>query len=574
MSQLIKFPSNVNPSRVTMELRRVDETVYSPLSNVYQVLARGNAAWYWTYEFTDLSEDERDVVESFLMRAKGSVNTFRMKDPAQYNTRGAVSNWIDIFSETGAAFDSNAVNSETGINSYWVKRNNLYHSINDDGALNIRVRNNDDNWDLRWQGHGASGLVNSLVHGNVYLQRAKFFANEVAREVSLRVTSGGTTVRATHDVKSADQISLPHFVAGISEPSSTGMELYGKLTSMNAQYQVADYRLARCALMVNTENMLRRSNEFDHVAWSTSRISGVESGFSTDPRGGNNMWRLYVNSDTTNGVHELTQTISKTNSNAVYGASIYVNIGSGGITRVGVEIDDGVSYVRGNFNISASKATLSSFALSGNVSNFYGEAAQVFGNINRLFVCAHIGSLSVETFKFTIQNSDGSSVYTATDTTWVEIYGAQMHEFPFMGPYHETTGLEIDRINSESGSTMVIAGLDANTVIKAGTRFEVITQYHNSSTDLFEKSEFKRVTEDAIVNEERWAKIAFEPPLRNSPQEAREVQSVSYDGGLIHNAIVFDRPELTGRIVGGTIQYVEKPLQMSDVIFTVVEDMS
>jgi hypothetical protein len=42
----------------------------------------------------------------------------------------------------------------------------------------------------------------------------------------------------------------------------------------------------------------------------------------------------------------------------------------------------------------------------------------------------------------------------------------------------------------------------------------------------------------------------------------------------MHNPVIFDRPEMTARLLGGTVQYIEKPLQLTDVVFEVIEDLS
>ena len=85
---LIKFPTQIKPSRVTIQLQRVDETFASPLTNIQQVVSRGNPAWKWTYEFTNLSESEREIVQAFLINCRGSLNTFKVRDPSQYSLRG------------------------------------------------------------------------------------------------------------------------------------------------------------------------------------------------------------------------------------------------------------------------------------------------------------------------------------------------------------------------------------------------------------------------------------------------------------------------------------------------------
>lgn len=105
---LIKFPTQIKPDQVTIELARVDEILGSPATNIQQVAFRGNPAWRWIYQFKDLSEDERDIVQAFIFNCKGSINEFKVQDSGNYQIKGTGSDWLDIFSNAGEFFKSSS----------------------------------------------------------------------------------------------------------------------------------------------------------------------------------------------------------------------------------------------------------------------------------------------------------------------------------------------------------------------------------------------------------------------------------------------------------------------------------
>ena len=97
----IKFPTNITPLRVTPQLIRTDELFKSPTTGAQQAASRGNAYWQWSIEYRDLSDDERDIVQAFLMNCKGSLNTFKINDFGNYEIAEQGSSWIDKFENKG-----------------------------------------------------------------------------------------------------------------------------------------------------------------------------------------------------------------------------------------------------------------------------------------------------------------------------------------------------------------------------------------------------------------------------------------------------------------------------------------
>jgi hypothetical protein len=176
-----------------------------------------------------------------------------------------------------------------------------------------------------------------------------------------------------------------------------------------------------------------------------------------------------------------------------------------------------------------------------------------------------------------VLNSNSNTSFVTVDTSYIEIYGAQLRKFPFMGQYVQVSSQTVVGTGWQTGSQLCIAGLNSSEVMfNAGTRFEIINQYYDLDDNVFERSEFKRLTTDLRANHEGWACAEFEPPIRNAPITGRsnDAPQVQHLGETLHNAVVFDRPEMKARLLAGTIRYTEKPLRMMDVTFDVIEDMT
>ena len=195
----------------------------------------------------------------------------------------------------------------------------------------------------------------------------------------------------------------------------------------------------------------------------------------------------------------------------------------------------------------------------------------------RCSLTAVVGSLNNIRHYVYIVNTAGLSTFDATGSEGIWIANAQAVKFPFPKHYCQTTDTAIPASNWHTGSRLIVDGLDPGNIIKAGTRFEVVTRYHNESedgTDTYEKTEFKRITEEVVVRDEGYAIIDFDPPLRNSPIPTRSWAQQAHLGETMHNAVIFANPEIKARLIGNSIKYTEKPLQMFDVEFEVIEDLT
>jgi len=577
---LIDFPNHIKPARVTAQLRRVDETIASPLTNVQQVVSRGNPVWGWTFEFTDLSESEREVVQAFLLRCKGSVNTFRVTDPGDYEIRGTVSDWIDVFSGYGS-FNVSAGSDTLKVNSWFSAGAEVAHHVTDERTLRMEWLEHSDHESVAWFGHGSAGEVNSLESGKAYLHRVKHFTHSKNHNCFLAVHSGaaGAELMAgpgTAAVSSPGVLSTPFFAepsdtteigAGIGEQTSSGTSLVG------AGWEYADYQLKRCALVANSENLLTRSNNFAHADWTQSACS-VQSGANTDPKGGSDSWQLFVNSDEASANHYLEQAYTKLNTEDLFCASAYVRAST--FDRCRLELRDGAgAYAYADFIVTSGAGATSNLITNGtNIERPHRAIVDVTSGYYRIQLTALISSHDTLNYRLYAVDSDGNASFATTDSMDLDVFGFQMTKFPFPKPYRETTDAAVVGSGWQTGSTLVLDGFDGSEIIKAGQRFELINQYHNTDNSTFERSEFKRVTKETVVHREGWAEIEFDPPIRNAPATDRSFITGNHRGETLHNAVIFHQPEMKARLVGGTIQYIDKSIKAMDVVFDVIEDMT
>jgi hypothetical protein len=71
------------------------------------------------------------------------------------------------------------------------------------------------------------------------------------------------------------------------------------------------------------------------------------------------------------------------------------------------------------------------------------------------------------------------------------------------------------------------------------------------------------------------ATLNFDPPIRNAPQHGyAPISSPAFNGETIHNPVIFHKPEMKGRLLAGSVQYIDKPLKAMDIVFDVIEDMT
>lgn len=579
----IKFPTEINPSRVTVELARTDELFISPSTGVQQVASRGNAFWKWTYEFADISESERDIVQSFLTKCQGSLNTFKVGDPGQYELKGGLSSgWSDMLSGRGS-FVADVGSGFSKLNSYFLKGGGFIGHVTDDRHVIME-------WLVRTSANGVSPLsisgnpseVDSLHPGKAYIQRIKHFQSDerLSHITSFRVGSGaagsyllqsgpGQTTVGSTDVMTAPfylpssidgiQLSIVDWQAGASTADFSG-----------AQWKYADYRIARCALVANSENLLTRSNEFDHADW-VDNFANVDSGYGRSPTGINSgAWKLYE--DSTNNIHVIIQDVTKPTTEDLYTYSMYAKASEKPRIRLRLDDDaDTANFILGDFDLSVASAT--NLQVGGAYVRPKAEIFDVGSGWLRCSVSAVVSSLNLMR-ALTYIFSGTSLTYTGNGSDGVEIYGAQLQKFPFMGKYTPTITDTVVGTASQIGKYLNIDGLDPRSIIKAGTRMEVINRYHDRTAGTYERSEFKRVVNEVFVSEEGYARIQVEPPMRNVPTPSRSYRQQSHLGETQHNAVIFADPEMKGRLLQSSVQYVDKPLRMTDVVFEVIEDLT
>jgi hypothetical protein len=561
---LIKFPTQIKPSRVTVQLMRVDETVASPLTNIQQVVSRGNPAWKWTYEYTNLSESEREIVQAFLLNCRGSLNTFKVTDPGDYSIRGTMSDWTDVYSGRGEFFTVPG-SSSNKVNSWFGKTALLHQHITDDGSVNFDWRGDSGAENLKYLGDSSVGYI-SLTPGALYAARVKQFSNEYDHSYHLQVSSETTLFLQTTEIRSPGIVTFP-FYAG---QSGTNMVIAKHDTPIapviGKQFTVADWRLARAAMVVNTENMVTYSNKFD--SWTTAGCD-VESGFANDPLGGENWWRLFVNSDDGVSNHYLTGNITVPGSEDIHTIDLYMKDGIG-LSTWALHMGDITNYVRAWIDLSV--ASIYNVTAGGNAGFPFAKVWSAGGSGYRVQLTGHLGSDTAQNFRLYLVNSDDSLSFAPTDSVYVHICNAGWRRGPVLGASLITTDTAVVGSSQNwSGSKIRLSGFDADTIIKAGTRFELINQYHDDASDVYERSEFKRVTREVQVGMEGHALIEFDPPIRNAPTpdfwytaEHRTVQPIA----------IFQKPEMKARLLNGTIQYIDKPLRMTDIVFDVLEDLT
>ncbi len=571
----IKFPSQIEPDRVTVTLQRTDEMFGSPVTGIQQVASRGNAFWKWTYEYKNISMEEREIVEAFLMKCRGSLNTFKVHDPANYQLRGSMSSWIDMYDGEGS-FITTAGSWSSRANSYFSKTEKLDSHITDEHNLLLGWKKLGSVAALKWVLPGA--LTTSLEGGKAYVQRLKHFPaynDKVAHGVTLRVSSGGGYDIAhgpgQANVQSEGQLTLP-FVIG-SDISTITIDTVEWTTAdgvVGDYWHYADFRLAKCALVSNSENLIKHSNEFDE-SWGTIR-GGVDSGYSdASPTGiESGAWNLYADSQV-NTTHYIQQNITKIMTEDVYAFSVYAKAAE--IDRLRLRMDDN----------SANHATNAIFDLAAEVSSLFTELGDYRNSSHTIkdvgsgwFRCSLSASVSSgATLRSLIYLSSGNSIaFTGNGADGLEIFGAQLRQHPFPGHYVPTVTDTIVGSAWQTGSKVFVEGFDPGDIIKAGTRIEVVNQFHNRSANIFERSEFKRITEEVRASLDGSAILPIDPPIRNAPVTARSYPVSDHKGQTMHNPVIFADPEMKGRLLGGTVQYIEKPLQLADVVFEVIEDLT
>jgi hypothetical protein len=572
---LIKFPSHVKPARVTVQLHRVDETIASPLTNIQQVVSRGNPAWRWTYEFNDLSESERDTVQAFLLNCRGSLNAFKVHDPGEYTLRGSMSNWIDIYSGYGSFTEDGGSDGSQNISSWFLGNTSFNYHFNEDRSLRIEHRAHISALSMSWKGHGGvTGRVDSYAPGKSYVQRVKTFQhpNKVPRTISFAAGSGGGyAIQSQLQVNSTDSITGPFQVGEINSATvlytvdwTTGNGVIGDA------WEAADYRLMRCVLVSNSENLMTRSNDFGHADWLKVGAA-VSSGFADRSPTGvtSGSWKLFAPT-LTNTAYYIHQTYTKINTEDFYTASVYARAAEMGNIQLHMQSQGAADSVAGRFYLNS--GTVSAQA-AGLYDRPFVQMWPVGSDYYRCQITALVSSSNQLQVVLYIASGD-SLTYSGTGSDGVEIMGLQVRKSPYMGHYVPTTDTVVVGSTWQTGSRLYVDGFDAEDVVKAGQRFEIVNRFNNVNSNYFERTEFKRITKEAKANREGSAILEFDPPIRNAPVPDRSWRQQQHLGETLHNPVIFHKPEMKARLINGTIQYIDKPLKMTDIVFDVMEDLA
>jgi hypothetical protein len=548
-----------------VSLLRVDEKLSSPLTNIQQVVARGNPAWQWTIEYTDISDSERDVVQAFLMNCRGSLNSFKLTDPGEYALQSGVSSWTDVFSGHGR-FGADALSA-----TRFAFSNQIEKDIGPDGVMWNEWRDLATvATNLQWNS------TMSLTGGGTYISRIKHFAPEkLSHQFAMTVGSAGNNDVYLHTpwISSAGVISYPFYSdkqtgdlnINIAEQVMTG-------GIIGDSWEYTDWRLSRCALICNTENLLTQSNNFGHADWDLTNAI-VTSGFSDASPSGvtSGAWKLFGDASV-NTEHYLEQVITKTNTRDVYAVAFYTKTEQ--LNQCLVTIKDSYSNERAYASfVSTAAPNNPGVSTTAGFSVAYAWNRDVGSGWTRCELRGVVSSADTFVAKITLISA-GNQQYTEAASDGLVIANATIRRFPYAGPYHETTTTNITATESMSGSKVLAAGFDPETIIDAGQRIEIINQYHNETDGNYERSEFKRITNRVRTSLDGTAVLNIDPPLRNVPATNRTIASGLHRGMTAHNAIVFHQPELKARLVGSTIQYIDKALKSTDIVFSVVEDLT
>jgi hypothetical protein len=548
---------------------RVDETVASPLTNIQQVVSRGNPAWKWTYEYTNLSESEREVVQAFLLNCRGSLNTFKVSDPADYSIRGSLSDWTDVYSGYGSF--TSAGSDTTKVNSWFNNGSFLESHVTDERMAVFEWRADTTASEiLTFRGVNPGGYV-SIQSGAIYAAQIKHFAKDYNNKFYLNVRSDGSHFLRSDNISSEGIFTMP-FPAGYDTSEQyVSIAVDDIPPALGKRFATADWRLVRAAMIVNTENLFTYSNDFSNAAWSVNNAS-VESGTTNDPIGGDNWWTMFVNSDDASGTHSVRQSVTIPQSNDMHTVDFYAKYVTG-LPKVMVELNNGDAYSRAYFDLSV--GSMYQVTDSNSYGFSFGKIYSAREGAYRLQVTAHVNSDTPVLGGIFLVNSDDAISFATTDSCYIRIAYANYRKSPVIGPALITTDTTVVASSENwTGSKVVFSGFDPGDIIKAGQRLELINQYYDDVADTYERSEFKRVTDEVKVGLEGHAFIEFDPPIRNAPTANYSRFSGGNNGHLMHPVAIFHQPEMKARLLGGTIQYIDKPLRMTDIVFDVLEDLT
>ncbi len=297
----IPYPKHIKPARVTKQLVRSDETFISPVTGIQQQASRGNAFWRWTIEYTDICESERNIVQSFLMACRGSLNSFKVPDFGNYTLTGIASAWTDVFSNRGQFRGSLPTGTLLSLEYY-------FNYLNGYGARLTRKTS------------GESGLTvsgSTVTSGYPHIQRLKYVGQNPSH-LYLRAGSG-SNLGVSPYTNSDGPVALP-FIPTASTITNLAFAVSSTDGDRGDYYDYYDWHVSRCLLVSNSENLLLNSNWFS--SWSVPVQSNVDSGGQVSPNGiTDGAWKFYGTS--ANSQFYITQNVTKNTSEDVFALAVF-----------------------------------------------------------------------------------------------------------------------------------------------------------------------------------------------------------------------------------------------------------
>lgn len=140
------FPS-ITPTTNTFELVANTRTFQSPLTNAVQTSSRKGSLWKASLQFNNLSGDDRQEMQAFLVKLNGQQHRFTLHDHS-YTRRGAGGGTLSIngASQSGTALVCDGATAS--VNNYlragdYISFNNELHMVvvdaNSDASGNVTL---------------------------------------------------------------------------------------------------------------------------------------------------------------------------------------------------------------------------------------------------------------------------------------------------------------------------------------------------------------------------------------------------------------------------------------------------
>ncbi|HSG52478.1 MAG TPA: hypothetical protein VLA40_10265, partial [Rheinheimera sp.] len=384
---------------------------------------------------------ERDIVQAFLLKCRGSANSFMLPDFGAYELPSGISSaFTDVLSNTGYVW-STAGSSDQYINSEYLASSAIDRHVTADNELLCSWRRYYSVFGIRrWP------LANNALGINThtaYIQRIKFTQNPEGRatQVLLAVGSGDSYFLqrgycGNAYPTSSGVLSMP-FITG-NEVTSNNIGIVfaaGTDGRQNMKWRAYDYHISRCALVANSENLLKSSSIFD-TDWTATRAS-VTSGYDAgDPVFGirSGAWALFGNSDV-NTTHYAAQGVTKPTTEDLYTFSIYAK------AKERTEIKMLLQTPNNNYNQAVFWLASGTAQLLNDQGNASRGSAKIYDISSGWYRCAITGlTTSHSTVTGVIYPTSGTGTqYTNNGSDGVLIYGGQLNRHPFVTPHVPTS---------------------------------------------------------------------------------------------------------------------------------------